>query len=127
MRTLRFRGKAKATNKWVYGDLRQFPNGKCAIYTDDSDNPLSCPIVDAKTVGQYTGLHDVNGKEIYEGDILAGANGLNHLVAYYEHEASFKAICSNSYLTISNIWIKGCMLRVIGNIYDNPEQLSKTK
>ena len=57
MREIRFRAKRKDTGEWLYWNL-----------LDGFSYPKE--IIDEDTVGQYTGLKDKNGKEIYEGDIL---------------------------------------------------------
>lgn len=69
MREIKFRGKA---DEWFFGDLEYNRARKIARihYYDENGNYAGQSIVDADTVGQFTGLHDKNGRDIYEGDIL---------------------------------------------------------
>lgn len=63
-------------------------------------------------VMQYTGLHDKNSKEIYEGDILLYPNGEKIAVIWMGYPASFSP-CEETNIT-----------EVIGNIYENKELLN---
>lgn len=57
-REIKFRGKSTNNGKWVYAELH-------ALGMD-----LFNECVNEDTIGQFTGLRDKGGKEIYEGDII---------------------------------------------------------
>ena len=66
MRTIKFRGKTDS-GKWCFGYfLHDGQRGRFVI----TDGLLEINRVNPDTVGQYTGLKDKSGKEIYEGDVL---------------------------------------------------------
>ena len=118
MRTIKFRGKDHITGNWYYGSL--FVNeiyGKTHIWA----STLGYFDIDPETVGQFTGLYDCDGKEIYEGDIL-DFNGLKIEVRFVR--GVFALLCNGD---LDNELCGDCrtdlFAKVIGNIHDNPELL----
>lgn len=83
-----------------------------------SDQQYSYPVM------QFTGLLDVNGKEIYEGDIIS-IWGTTLKVYWEDSDASFMAetLDDNAMCESGQEWSGRC--EVIGNIYENPELLEE--
>ena len=134
MREILFRGKRLDNGEWVYGsfcmDAREQFNGLCGVdgfirLYDKAKGKMQTYEVDRETVGQYTGLKDKNGKRIFEGDIVEGADftaedGGYGVVSF--DDGAFEIIGNNCCGTFhENYW--GRDFEVIGNVHDNPELL----
>lgn len=143
MRPIKFRGKRVDNSEWVTGYyIRNEHMGiiKHIIVTDWAQVYANSYKVRPETVGQFTGLHDRNGKEIYEGDVLQGTvekqsmPGDNILMSeeikvrcrarWSRYEAMFYFYCRQLNRAISVI-DEFFDLEVIGNIYDNPDLTQK--
>lgn len=127
-REIKFRGKTiESSIGWIYGDLIQSPGiipviqrfektieikgEKCQLFSQDKVHP--------QTVGQFTGVTDGEGREIYEDDIVA---------IYHEKHCTFKGkvefLCGQFVVNSKDKLITALSRKpwqVIGNIHDNPE------
>ncbi|MCM3492869.1 YopX family protein [Paenibacillus lactis] len=127
MREYKFRGRSieplVGDDQWLYGfgvHVVELTDGgkECWLYTENG--PYQ---VDPETVGQYTGLPDRNGKEIYEGDIVRGATDIFN-------QFTGKVVYAGARYVVDGIG-KYAKIReelpssyeVIGSIYDNPDLL----
>lgn len=127
MREILFRGKSKDNDVWVEGYYCGKVNKTIFSPAEDSaqivDKDLYWHEVIPETVGQYTGLKDRKGTDIFEGDIVniirADRNGK---VEWRENDAAFEVVgdCLEASF-LENLL--GYDVEVIGNIYDNPELL----
>lgn len=69
MREIKFRGKSK-NGQWVYGCAAKFADDSVPVFLEDTEYGLEPRIIIPDSVGQFTGLHDRLGDEVYEGDII---------------------------------------------------------
>ena len=131
MREILFRGKRTDNGKWIYGnycyaELIDKSGYEDLIIEQPADGETRRVI--PKTVGQYTGLKDKNGKRIFEGDIVYCKSRLDNanMVVIFEC-GQFRMVLSEnyrSYQTNSGFYDINCFDKeVIGNIHDNPELL----
>lgn len=122
MRKIKFRGLS-LTGNWIHGNLDD-QEDMVEIFNRDNEM-FSKAIVMPKTVGQYTGLNDKNGREVYEGDILELPKGSKRYVEWDDTYKLFVLVDSmGRKVSMSIINWSAENTEVIGNIFENKELLN---
>lgn len=143
MRQIKFRGKDN--DHWVYGD---YTHG--GLFNPETEDVTERHIissdflhdVDPDTIGQFTGMKDKKGVEIYDGDIIyvefADKSCGYYLIGWNEEKLSLGVMDAYSYQSISEgydfaefknhvllAFLRDALVFYVkGNIHDNPELMN---
>lgn len=120
-RKIKFRGKCNDT--WCKGNHLTYADSEVIKQWSSSISPEYT--VESETVGQFTGEYDMDGTEIYEGDIC-DIVGTNVVVMWDENYLKLDFFHFDRKKEVFNLE-KNCgkLVKVVGNIYDNPEILER--
>lgn len=130
MRQIKFRGKMLDGGRWIYGSLLTWPDGETYILYDKdfaTTGTMSKDPVRPETVGQFTGLTDDHGKEIYEGDVirLFGVFRTPCVVVKFIRDGFFSERPNGNLCPLGKELMIGGPNNIIGNIHDNPELIEE--
>jgi len=125
MREIKFRGKCP-NGEWIYGYYyqKQNPHSEDGLPIKHyiSDLPPFGAEVDPATVGQFTGLKDKNGREIWEGDIVKYGNTIHKVVFEQRNNTAYFGLVYSPAETLPFGHYQDLrQIEVIGDIHDNPE------
>lgn len=119
MREIKFRGKALSDDHttWLYGNLNVNDDGKAAIMR--IGDFWSLQRVNPDTVGQFTGLYDAEGREIYEGDVVCIDDWSSPSYIRWDFvTASF--VVDRWSMNLVHVGA----IKIVGNVHDDPELLA---
>src|SRR5690554_2023207 len=143
-REIKFRGKRINNGQWVYGGYHKHTKRQVCPVGDDKlkdedichvivqsgfadwnmPKPLEAIEVDPKTIGQFTGLKDKSGQEIYEGDVVKYGDTIHEVVFEQRNNTAYFGLTYSPEETRSFGHYQDLQqIEIIGNIYENPELL----
>ncbi len=150
MREIRFRGQPLTTYGWVYGHYIEIHNPfvtakrrglsltegakpEDVLLGPERETVRGFSMVNPETVGQFTGLKDRNGKDIYEGDYLVCKQYLGGNFVEYATERGHVVFDAGAFclkrkqgvFRAFRCWFDNYKIEIIGNVHENPELLGE--
>lgn len=131
MRDIEFRGFNHCTKTWSYAGLKY-------IVEEQVYNPIEYFKVDPRTITQSIGRKDRNGKDIFEGDIVAidvpsydlsistypyAVERCLGVIEYDEDNLTYKIVMESVSEYVSEFTLQE--IEVVGNIFENPELIEE--
>ena len=139
VREIKYRAKRKSDGMWIYGVPVEGVNGRCYMILGERENTASADVhtvffyseIDMDSIGEYTGLHDAEGKDIFEDDIIAVGGDkpvsfIYRVVMWHKESASFIAVGAGySGFPITQEWIDKHDIVTVGNAIDNRKMIEE--
>lgn len=135
-RQIKFRGKLINSEQWMYGGYyyhKPTDEQRIIAPTLNVKSILNDWNVQPESIGQFTGLLDRNGKEIYDGDIITVRGNYPRVILWDKVSWAIMPceLYNDKHFWVMNLQHPGSdwwelfadEIDVVGNIYDNPELL----
>lgn len=130
LRKIVFRGYNKKRGEWLYGSYIQ-NRGAHFIAPDEFADGKTWEDyeVEEESIGQFTGLTDKNGREIYEGDVIMSGSGFYGVIKWSKYGYFYIRSDGDKedpldYATLGYM-LRQCDFKLIGNEFENKELLEK--
>lgn len=125
-RPIKFRAWDTVNKRFSFFKLIPLAYGQAKLIEESHQFVSATFSTEDSILTQFTGLHDKNGKEIWEGDIIKSERtGNKYLVAWEKEKACFMLWFKDFDETPYNFLHNECnglvQSEVLGNIYSNPE------
>ena len=125
MRKVKFRAQAMADKKWIYG---AYQSSSPDYLFDTFPKGLTAEVIIPETVGEFTGMEDINKKKMFEDDIVQNKqdDGIYKLGKIAMRYGSWVILHFDNGFTNLHWALRFQKISVIGNTFDNPEFMEIT-